>query len=81
MKVIDTPRTGKIANMVAYPSPYGQCYRALCIPRDPRTERQRHARDSFGLSSQDWGVVLSELQRQRWVEAALKAPSHPSLGQ
>jgi hypothetical protein len=81
MKVIDTPRTGKISNLVAYVSPFGQCFRSLCIPHDPKTQAQRHARDIFGLSSRDWGLKLSDLQRQRWVAAALKAPSHPSLGQ
>src|ERR1035438_5762687 len=81
MKVIDTPRTNKIGNMVAYISPYGQCYRAYVVPRNPRTEAQMHKRDIFGSSSSGWGLRLTEPQRQRWVQAALTAPSHPSLGQ
>jgi hypothetical protein len=81
MKVIDTPRTNKIGNMVAYISPYGQCYRAYVVPRNPRTEAQMHKRDIFGSSSSGWGLKLTEPQRQRWVQAALTAASHPSLGQ
>jgi hypothetical protein len=81
MKVIDTPRTNKIANTVAYVSPFGQCYRAYVIPRNPRTEAQMYMRQNFGSASRGWGRKLTEPQRQRWVQAALTAPSHPSLGQ
>jgi hypothetical protein len=81
MKVIDTPRTNKIGNMVAYISRYGQCYRAYVVPRNPRTEAQMHKRDIFGSSSSGWGLKLTEPQRQRWGQAALTAASHPSLGQ
>jgi hypothetical protein len=81
MKVIDTPRTNKIGNMVAYISPYGQCYHAYIVPRNPRTEPQMHMREIFGSSSSGWGVKLTEAQRRRWVQAALTAPSQPSLGQ
>jgi hypothetical protein len=38
-------------------------------------------RDIFGSSSRGWGLKLTEPQRQRWGQAALTAPSHPSLGQ
>jgi hypothetical protein len=81
MKVIDTPRTNKIGNMVAYISPYGQCYHAYVVPRNPRTEPQMHMRHIFGSSSSGWGVKLTEAQRRRWAQAALTAPSQPSLGQ
>ena len=40
-----------------------------------------HMRDIFGSSSRGWGLKLTEPQRQRWVQAALTVPSHPSLGQ
>ena len=81
MKVIDTPRTNRIGNQVAYVSPFGQCYHTYVIPRDPNTERQRRMRDNFGSSSRGWGLNLTEPQRQRWGQAALTAPSQPSLGQ
>jgi hypothetical protein len=81
MKVIDTPRTNRIGNMVAYVSPYGQCYRALVVPRDPRSPAQLKMRQFFGSSSQGWGRRLSDLQRQRWDAAAQTVPTHPSLNQ
>ena len=81
MKVMDTPRTGRIGTRVAYMSPFGVCFRALIIPRNPRTPAQSRVRAVFGGSSQGWGRTLTELQRQRWVVAAQVAPSQPSLGQ
>jgi hypothetical protein len=81
MKVIDTPRTNKIANQVAYQSPFGQCYRTLVIPRDPRSPAQLRMRAIVGAASSGWGLKLTEAQRQRWNAAAQSVPSHPSLGQ
>jgi hypothetical protein len=81
MKVIDTPRTGKIANQVAYLSPFGQCYRQLVIPRDTQSPARSRMRDILGATSNGWSLRLTEPQRQRWTLAAQNAPSHPSLGQ
>jgi len=81
MKVIDTPRTGKIGNQVAYVSPFGQCYHAYVLPRDPATEAQYRVREIFGSASNGWGLKLTESQRQRWGLAAQNVSSHPSLGQ
>ena len=81
MKVIDTPRTGKIANQVAYQSPYGLCYRELVIPRDPKTPAQSRIRAILGSSSSAWGLQLTEDQRERWITSALSVPSYPSLRQ
>lgn len=81
MKVIDTPRTNKIGNTVAYLSTYGQCYRACVIPRDPKSPAQNRMRECFGISSQGWGRKLTDPQRQRWNAAAQTVPSHPSLNQ
>ena len=81
MKVSDTPRTNKIGNMVAYISPFGQCYRTYTIPRNPATQAQGRVRGVFGSSSRGWGLKLTEPQRQRWVTAAQIVPSDPSLGQ
>ena len=81
MKVIESPRTGKIGDKVAYISPYGQCYHAYVVPRDPKTEARSQVRSGFGSASQRWGHVLTEEQRLRWVAAAQTVPSHPSLGQ
>ena len=81
MKVIDTPRTGRVGTLVAYMSPFGVCYRTLTVPRDPHTEAQSRVRANFGASSSGWGLRLTEAQRQRWNLAAQTVPSHPSLGQ
>jgi hypothetical protein len=81
MKVIASPRTGKVANLVAYPSPFGQCYRTLSVPHDPKSEAQSRMRTVFGSSSRGWGLKLTEAQRQRWVAAALTVPSHLSWSQ
>jgi hypothetical protein len=81
MKVLDTPRTGRLGPHVAYSSPFGQCFRIRTTPRDPKTPGQYRARTSFGVSSQGWGRKFTELQRQHWTQAALTVPSHPSLGQ
>ena len=81
MKVIESPRTGKIGDRVAYISPFGQCYHAYCVPRDPKTEARSHVRTSFGVSSRGYTFSLTEAQRQLWVTAAQTVPSHPSLGQ
>ena len=80
MKSNETPRTNKIGNMVAYVSPYGQCYHAYCVPRNPRTEAQNRMRAIFGSASRGWNLRLTDAQRERWTLAAQTAPSHPSLG-
>jgi hypothetical protein len=80
MKTIETPRTNKIGNMVAYLSPYGQCYHTYCIPRNPRTEAQNRMRAIFGSSSRGWSLRLTDAKRERWTLAAQPAPSYPSLG-
>ena len=81
MKVIETPRTGKIGDKVAYISPFGQCYHGYCVPRDDRSEAKALMRGFFGYSSSLFGAKLTEVQRQHWCVAAETIPSHPSLGQ
>ena len=81
MKVIDTPRTGKLGPVVFYQSPFGNCCRSLVIPRDPATAAQGRMRAVFGVSSQGWGCKLTDPQRQRWNLTAQTVPTHPSLNQ
>jgi hypothetical protein len=81
MKVIDTPRTGKLGPVVYYLSPSGQCCRSLCVPRDPKSDAQTRMREYFGVSSRGWGVTLTDPQRQRWNVAAQTVPTQPSLNQ
>jgi hypothetical protein len=81
MKSSETPRSNKIGNMVAYLSPYGQCYHTYCIPRDPKSPAQQRLRAFFAWCARAWGLQLTEAQRQRWTAAALEVPSQPSLAQ
>ena len=81
MKVIDTPRTGKISNAVAYVSPFGQCYRGYCVPRNANSPAQRRMRAIFTSATRGWGLNLTELQREHWGATAQQVPSHPSLEQ
>src|SRR3974377_481824 len=81
MKVLDTPRTGRIRSSVFYPSPFGLCCRTLVVPRDPASEAQCRMRQIFGVSSQWYGLKLSDPQREHWILAAQTAPTHPSLNQ
>jgi hypothetical protein len=80
MKVMDTPRTGKLGPVVFYPSPYGLCCRPRIVPRDPRSEAQSLMRSILACCSAEWSRKLTEDQRKHWVAAALTVPSHPSLG-
>ena len=81
MKVMDSPRTGKIAASVAYMSPFGVCYRSLVCPHDPKSPAQIHMRQIFGSASRGWGLKLTEPQRESWNLAAQTVPSCPSLDQ
>jgi hypothetical protein len=81
MKLIDTPRTGKLGPVVFYLSPYGLCARSLGMPRDPKSTAQTRTRESFGAASQGYGLKLTDPQRQRWEQAAQTVPTHPSLNQ
>ena len=81
MKLLDSPRSGRLGAYVYYTTPFGQCCRALTMPRDARSPAQARARASFAACSQAWGRSLTEAQRQRWVAAAQTVPSRPSVGQ
>ncbi len=81
MKVLDTPRTGRLGAQVAYLSPFGTCFRTLSIPHDPKTDAQLRARQAFAASSRGWGLKLTEPQRERWCAAAQTVPSWPTLRQ
>ena len=81
MKLIDTPRTGKLGPVVFYLSKYGPCARSLVVPRDPKSAAQTRMRESFGTASQGYGLKLTDPQRQRWDQTAQTVPTHPSLNQ
>jgi hypothetical protein len=77
MKILSEPSSGKIRNEVAYISRYGQCRRALVIPKNTWSAARDHMRGSFGRLSRAWSGLLTEPQRVAWCEAGPKsrAPS------
>lgn len=81
MKILDTPRSGKCGQVVAFQSRYGLCLRTYLVPRNTMTPAREHMRAVFGNSSRLWGGLLTEEQRNRWCAAGPKVMSHPRLGQ
>jgi len=67
--------------MVAYMSRFGTCFRTYCVPKHPNSPAQARMKAFFGFASSSFGLKITEDQRQRWVDAALSVPSHPSLSQ
>ena len=81
MKILDTPRSGKCGQVVAFQSRYGLCLRTYLIPHNTMTPAREHMRAVFGNSSRLWSGKLTEDQRNRWCAAGPKVMSHPRLGQ
>jgi len=81
MKILDTPRSGKCGQVVAFQSRYGLCLRTYLIPRNTVTPAREHMRAVFGNSSRLWSGKLTEEQRNRWCAAGSKVMSYPRLGQ
>jgi hypothetical protein len=81
MKVLDTPRVGRIANQIFYPSPYGQGARQACVPRNTRTPQREHVRGGFAYYSRGWRTLLKEAGRQLWNVAGAKVPTARKLNQ
>jgi hypothetical protein len=81
MKILDTPRSGKCANVVAFQSRYGLCLREWVVPRNTASPARRHMRAIFGRNSQMWSSVLTQDQRDRWNAAGPQVMSRPQLAQ
>ena len=81
MKTLDIPKSGKCGNIVAYPSPFGQCQRQFLVPANPRTLARQYMRGAFGSFAQAWRRVLTEQQRAAWNAAGPKVQSAKRLGQ
>ncbi len=79
MKILDTPRTGKLGRAVAYPSPYGLCLRERVVPRNNRSEAQQHMRAVFGRNSRMWSASLTQEQQDHWNYAGSQVMTHPRL--
>ena len=81
MKILDTPRSGKCGNAVAFQSRYGLCLRTYLVPRNTLTPAREHMRTVFGSASRMWSGKLTEEQRDRWNAAGPNVMSYPRLGQ
>jgi hypothetical protein len=69
MKVISSPQSGQVGNIVYVNSRYGQVARQYVIPRNPRTPEQQRNRGNFGAVSSRWRALTPE-QRTAWCMAA-----------
>ena len=81
MKILDTPRINRCGNQVFYLSPFGQCARSYCCPRNTVTTERAHIRSGFGYYSRGWRTMLKEEGRQLWIAAAAKVPTAKTLNQ
>jgi hypothetical protein len=81
MKTIDIPKSGKCGNIVAYPSKYGNCQRALVVPANPISPGRLHMRGAFGRFARAWSTRLTQSQRDAWNVAGPKVQSVTRLGQ
>ena len=70
----DIPSTGKRRHIVACLSPFGQCHRALVIPKNTLTDARTHVRRA-------WSHSLAHPQRDAWDPAGpqVKAGSEPLI--
>jgi hypothetical protein len=69
MKVISSPQSGQIGNIVYVNSRYGQLARQYVHPRNPSTQEQQLNRGNFGAVSSRWRALTPE-QRAAWCMAA-----------
>jgi hypothetical protein len=81
MKILDTPRSGKCGQTVAFQSRFGLCLRQYVPQKGGLTPARQHVCEVFGSYSRKWSAKLSEEQRDRWTLAGAQVMSHPRLAQ
>jgi hypothetical protein len=81
MKILDTPRSGRCGQGVAFQSRFGLCLRQHVPQKAGLTPAREHSCAIFGGNSRKWGGKLSEEQRVRWMLAGAQVMSHPRLAQ
>src|ERR1017187_6022237 len=81
MKILDTPRSGKCGQTVAFQSRFGLCLRQYVPQKAGLTPARERSCAIFGRNSPKWGGKLSEEQRDRWTLAGAQVLSHPRLAQ
>ena len=81
MKILDTPRSGKCGQTVAFQSRFGLCLRQYVPQKAALTPAREHVCAVFGNNSRKWSAKLSDEQRDRWILAGAQVMSHPRLAQ
>jgi hypothetical protein len=81
MKILDTPRSGKCGQTVAFQSRFGLCLRQHVPQKAGLTPARQHVCAVFGSNSPKWGAKLSAEQHDRWTLAGAQVMSHPRLAQ
>jgi hypothetical protein len=81
MKILDTPRSGKCGQTVAFQSRFGLCLRQYVPQKAALTPARQHVCAVFGSNSRKWSAKLSDEQQDRWILAGAQVMSHPRLAQ
>ena len=81
MKILDTPRSGKCGQTVAFQSRFGLCLRQHVPQKAALTPARQLVCTVFGSNSRKWGTRLSAEQHERWILAGAQVMSHPRLDQ
>ena len=70
MKILDTPRSGKLGLAVAFQSRYGLCLREWRAPKNTITPARERVWNAMGYFARAWASKLTDPQQQRWIVAA-----------
>jgi hypothetical protein len=81
MKILDTPRSGKCGQTVAFQSRFGLCLRQHVPQKAGLTPARQHSCAIFGGNSRKWSAKLNDEQHDRWTLAGAQVMSHPRLAQ
>jgi hypothetical protein len=81
MKILDTPRSGKCGQTVAFQSRFGLCLRQHVPQKAALTPARQHVCAVFGSNSRKWSARLTAEQHDRWTLAGAQVMSHPRLAQ
>jgi len=81
MKILDTPRSGKCGQTVAFQSRFGLCLRQHVPQKAALTPARQHVCAVFGHNSRKWSARLTQEQHDRWILAGAQVMSHPRLAQ
>jgi hypothetical protein len=79
MKVLDTPRTGKLGQAVFFQSRFGLAARQYVVPRRAVSPARDRVWGFLAYYSRAWATKLTEQQPQLWNVAGANVPSATRL--